>query len=101
MLTSYDWEEINTHKEILILKQDRQYRLARAITVGLSANQQAMELSDLYQEIKPWSNDLLWVKSDSGQAVLDQAMHEHIKFDQHTLKQTSFGAIGTSTSGSV
>lgn len=98
-LTPYDWDDIQAYKDILIFKKDNKYKLASAITVGLAADEQKISFSDTYDDLKPWSRDLLWINAEKKQAVLNQNLAEIIPLDQHILKQTFFGATALSTSG--
>lgn len=86
-------DEIRDAGNIVVIQSDQKIRLATSKAIVDSADQLPLKLSDVFEETKPWSESMLWVRSGNLQGVLNQSLEVHIPFDEGQLSSTYFGAI--------
>jgi hypothetical protein len=92
-LTGFDWDEISNAGDILILKKATTIRLLTARDILPVAEGRKTNFSRLYEDVKPWPEDRLWVRFGEFQGVLDQHLMEVVPFRQHMLSAAFFGTI--------
>jgi hypothetical protein len=85
-------EEIREAGNIVAMSSQNDIRLATSHKLATVADQQPVDLSDVFQEIKPWPDSLLWVRTGDFQGVFNQLLEVHIPFDQGELAPSFFGA---------
>lgn len=98
-LTTYEWDDIYSLNNIIVFKRDRKLILATAAQVGLLANQQSLNTADLFDEVRPWKNNLIWARARDFEGIFDQALRVTIPFEKQLLMQVFFGAVGSSLAG--
>lgn len=101
MLIGFEWDEIQLIGDVLTLRKGTKLSLARLKDLVLLADQQSISYSKSYDEVKAWSDGLLWVRTGTEQAVLTQTLTEWIKPARQQLSQTFFGAISQTPAGYV
>lgn len=99
MLQPYSWEDVTSQRNIIVYHRGGKLRLATVAQVGSLANGDTLRLNDVYDEVKLWPNDRLWVRAGSYEGVLAQDLTTQVPFDKHVLTSTFFGTLGTSTAG--
>lgn len=95
-LTAYEWEDISSIKNIILFKKNNKYLLTTVEQAGLLADKVPMKASKEYDEVRPWSHELIWLRSGDMEEVIDQHLNMVVKSDKHRLIQTPFGIIAKS-----
>lgn len=99
LLDERAWNEINSVQGLVIFTRDDSKFIMRVDLVAKTPEAQRLVLSERFDDVKPWKNDLIWGRSGGYEGVLDQSLRGVIRFDQHVLTQTSFGAAAKVPNG--
>ena len=99
MLQPYSWEDVSSLQDIIVYRDMGKIRLATVEQVAAIANGAQLKLNDVYDEVKPWPGNRIWVRAGDYEGVLDQHLNAFVNFDKHTLTSTFFGAQGVSPAG--
>ncbi len=99
MLIPFSWEDISAVEDVLLFKKENKTKLATVQSVARVADNRLLQLSDAFDDVKPWPQHLLQVQSGEYQGVLNQQLDIFIRFDKHKLNNTFFGGLATSPFG--
>lgn len=77
----------------IVLLQDSKYRISTAASLAGLADQNELQVSDMYDEVKPWSDNLVWCRSGNLQGVLDADLNICIPFENQVLSETFCGVM--------
>lgn len=100
-LIAYEWDEIQLLGEAIVLKRGGKSRLIRIKDLAKMADQQLPVYSKEYDDIKLWSDGMLWVRNGSEEGVLNQSLNEWIKPARQRITRAFFGAISQTAAGYV
>jgi hypothetical protein len=94
MLLHYAWDSISSAGNVIIFQKGEKLQLATASGIaGIARRHQPLELTDAFDEVKAWSDSLLWVRAGDFQGALDQTLAIRIGFDKGDLTPAFFGAV--------
>jgi hypothetical protein len=96
-LTNFEWTEITSADEVLILKNGRGYWPVIDKAVEQLREQSKIGLDLAFDEAKAWPGGFLWVRSGEKQALLDPSLKEVIHLGEQTITSFSFGAVAESS----
>lgn len=99
MLQPYSWDDVSGLRDVIVLRGEGKVRLATVEQMAALANGDTLKIRDVYDEVKLWPGDRLWVRAGSYEGVLDQQLATFVNFDKHVLTPAFFGALGTTASG--
>jgi hypothetical protein len=100
-LIPYEWDEIQVLGETVAFKKGGTLRLVKMKDLVKIADQQPPTFSKEYDDVKLWSDGMLWVKHGSEEAVLTQSLSEWVKPARQQITQTFFGAVSQTSAGYV
>jgi hypothetical protein len=100
-LIPYEYDEIQLFGEIVAFKRGGKSRLAKIKDFPKIADQQPPTFSREYDQVKLWSDGMLWVKSGGEEAVLTQSLSEWIKPARQQITQVFFGAVSQTSAGYI
>lgn len=94
------WDTITSMQDLLVFTRNAKKSVipVSQISEGRAGNG-LLVLSDPFDDVKVWSNGLIWGKSGAFEGLMDQSLQSIIRFDQHELAQTYFGATATVRNG--
>lgn len=98
-LIDYEWDDIQTHNDVVIFVESKEYSLVRLVNIATAADKNAIEFSQRYDEVKKWATGLLWVRSGKVESVLDQNLKPWVKAANQKIVQSFFGAISQTSLG--
>ena len=93
------WDDITAFQDIIVLKRAGKVFIAPKGELCKRADRLTINLSEPFDEVKPWPQGLIWGRSGDFEGVLDRSLHGVIGFDKHTLTQTFFGATAMLPNG--
>ena len=94
------WDEITSMQDLLVFTRNGKKSVIPVSQLSDAGNGTGLlGLSDSFDDVKPWPNGLIWGKSGAFEGVMDQSLQGVIRFDQHVLTQTFFGAIAAVRNG--
>ncbi|HTJ51694.1 MAG TPA: WG repeat-containing protein, partial [Cyclobacteriaceae bacterium] len=99
MLFPYEWDDVGAIENVICLKSNGKAKLATYQQVGLCADHQKLKSNDLFDEVKPWSDKMLWARSGDYAGILDQNLTIVISFEKQVLSPSFFGIVATSSLG--
>ena len=99
MLQPYSWDDVSSLRDVVVLRGGEKVRLATVEQLAALANGDTLKIRDVYDEVKLWPGDRIWVRAGSYEGVLDQQLATFVNFDKHTLTPAFFGALGTAAGG--
>lgn len=100
-LIPYEWDEIQLYGEVVAFKKSGKSRLLKIKDLEKIADQQPPAFSKEYDNIKLWSDGMLWVKNGSEEAVLTPSLNEWIKPARQQITPAFFGAVSHTSAGYV
>ncbi|MFZ6011168.1 MAG: WG repeat-containing protein [Bacteroidota bacterium] len=92
-LFPYEWDDIGTANGFIFFKQGQNLKLATLDALAGLADQKTFSLSDPYQEVKAWPQDLLWIKANDREGVLSRDLKTVIEPAKHKLTATASGIL--------
>lgn len=99
LLDKRGWDDITALQNLIVLSRDKQKYITRASQISRSVEAALLQLSAPFDEVKPWSGGLVWGKSGNFEGVINDRLETIIRFDQHVLTQTFFGATAQLPNG--
>ncbi|MEX2232636.1 MAG: WG repeat-containing protein [Cyclobacteriaceae bacterium] len=99
LLDENSWEDISAFGDVIFFTRDKKIYIAPREQLAKSADGNPTPLSEPFDEVKPWSNGLIWGKSGEFEGVLNQSLQRFIGFDKHILTQFFFGATAAVPNG--
>ena len=99
MLLPYAWDEVVAYKNVLALKKDGRYSLATTGSIAQIADQQDPGMIEEVDEVKPWNDELIWVKRNRLQGLIDHALDTLVSPEEQMLSPSYFGAVSQSAAG--
>lgn len=99
MLTDYSWDDIQQFDDVVVFKKSGKYKLVRENDLAKAADQLPISFSQDFDEVKNWSNGMIWVRTGREQGVINQNLKEWIKKDLQEIEQTFFGATTNTSLG--
>ena len=94
------WDEITSMQDLLVFTSNAKKSIIPISQVSEGRDGSGLlVLSDPFDDVKPWPNGLIWGKSGGFEGVMDQSLQGVIRFDQHALTQTYFGATAAVRDG--
>lgn len=100
-LFGYDWDDIQLLDEVVVFKKGTKSKLTRLKDLAKIADQQPPVFSKEFDEVKIWSDGMIWVRNGSEEAVLNQSLNEWIKPARQQITQAFFGAVSQTSAGYV
>jgi hypothetical protein len=100
-LTPFEWNEIIAIKDIVVFKKDKKCTLTTVQNIPQLAEQQSLTRVHYADDVKSWPKDLVWVRSDNAQGVVDQKLDEVIPIDKHNLTPAFFGIVSEASKSSI
>lgn len=100
-LIPYEYDDIQLLDEVVAFKKAGKLRLVKIKELAKIADQQSPTFTKEYNDVKLWSDGMIWVKSGSEEAVLTQSLAEWIKPGRQQITQAFFGAVSQTAAGSV
>jgi hypothetical protein len=101
LLDARPWRDITAFGEVIVFTGEKQKFMVSRHAAGRSADARLLQLSEPFQDVKLWPNELIWGKAGDFEGVLDQSLQGVIRFDKQRLTQTTFGAVASATKGFV
>ena len=98
-LLSSGWDEIKTVNRFIALRRNDEWFLASAARIGLIADRQPLDFDRGFDEVRGWPNDLIWVRREKSEAVLNPDLQPAIPFDEHELQPEIVGVRSRSAEG--
>jgi hypothetical protein len=95
LLLGESWDDVQAAGNVVILKKNEKYWLTTLEQVACIADQQPLGLRDVFNDVKPWSNGLIWFRAGSHEGVLGQHLDIQVPARQQRLGPAFFGAIAT------
>ena len=93
------WDEITSMQDLVVFTRNEKKSVIPVSQVSGRDGSGLLVLSDPFDDVKPWPNGLIWGKSGGFEGVMDQSLQGVIRFDQHALTQTYFGATAAVRDG--
>lgn len=100
-LIEYDWDDIQLLGEVVVFKKGTKSKLTRLKDLAKIADQQPPTFSREFDEVKSWSDGMIWVRNGTEEAVLNQSLNEWIKPARQQITQAFFGAVSQTSAGYV
>lgn len=97
LLLGSAWDDVQAAGNVVILKKNEKYWLTTLDQVACIADQQPLGLRDVFNDVKPWSNGLIWFRAGSHEGVLGQHLDMPVPARQQRLAPAFFGAVATTT----
>ncbi|MBX2962270.1 MAG: WG repeat-containing protein [Cyclobacteriaceae bacterium] len=94
-----DYEDINEFDDVVAFKQSGRYKLATRESVARAADQGTPVFTRLFDEVKRWDGNMLWVRTGQTQGLLDMNLKERIASGTKVITTAFFGAVSTTTEG--
>lgn len=99
MLLPYVWDGIVAYKDVIALKTNNRCTLLTAKYLAGLADQALYDPEEFVDEIRPWRNDLVWVKKGEQEGLLNQTLDTVVHGGIQTLQQNYFGSTATDEKG--
>jgi hypothetical protein len=100
-LVNYEWDDVLSFGNILAFKRDGKFRLSTIDAVGLAADKKEIEFSETFDEVKPWSKLLIWVRKKNQQGFIAQNLSFETPLQDGDWQKTFFGSQFTNASGTT
>lgn len=100
-LMGYDWDDIQLLNEVVIFRKGEKTKLTRLKELAKIADQQQPTFTKEFDDVKLWSDGMIWVRNGTEEAVLTQSLTEWIKPARHQIIQSFFGAVSQTSAGYV
>lgn len=100
-LIPFGYDEIQLFGEIVAFKKGNKLRLAKLKDLSKIADQQPPTFSREYDDVRFWSDGMLWVRTGQEESILTQSLSEWIKPARQQISQTFFGAVSQTAAGYV
>ncbi len=99
MLLYYELDSIATSGDVVIIQAQDKYKLmAMTDLTALADHSHNVDESEA-DDIKTWSGGRIWVRTNHSETVIDNALDTLFSAIDHTLSQTTFGALSRGTLG--
>ncbi|MBT1686784.1 WG repeat-containing protein [Dawidia soli] len=95
LLLGASWDDVQAAGNVVILKKNDKYWLTTVDQVACIADQQPLGLRDVFNDVKPWPNGLIWFRAGSHEGVLGQHLDIQVPPRQQRLAPAFFGALAT------
>lgn len=95
LLLGASWDDVQAAGNVVILKKNDKYWLTTLEQVACIADQQPLGLRDVFNDVKPWPNGLIWCRAGSHEGVLGQHLDIQVPARQQRLAPAFFGALAT------
>lgn len=99
LLDSSRWENMSNLKEVIEFRRNNKIFVAQNLQLATSADGTPLRLSEPFDEVKLWPNDLIWGRAGKFEGVMNQGLHSVIRFDLHKLTRAFFGAVAEIPNG--
>jgi hypothetical protein len=96
-----EFDDADAIENVVIVKKAGRYWLIRSEDLARSVDQFTPEFSKPVDEVKRWSNRLLWVRIDSLQGLWDVKLNEVIKPEKQSIVAVANGAMLRTQEGIV
>ncbi len=91
-----EFDDIEGFDDVLVLKQSGKYKLVRRESMAQAADQGIVVYSRMFDEVRRWDGNMLWVRSGDMQGLLDMNLKERIPLGKKEILPSFFGAISKS-----
>ena len=92
-LLPYGWDDIQTIRDVIVLKAKDKVALTTTQSVAALAGQKEPRLTEFVDDVKSWTGDLIWVKNGSHQGVLSQKLDTVVRAQEQVLSPVYFGSV--------
>jgi hypothetical protein len=93
MLLPYDYEDITSFDDWIILTKAGKKIIVTANQVGSLADRVALPQDLVFDEVKRWTENLCWVRNGALEGVINENLEFVIPLDRHTLSKAPFGFL--------
>jgi TolA-binding protein len=93
MLLPFAWEDIQSIKDVIVLKAKNKYTVTREKDLAALADQKELGLTEFADEVKGWRGDFIWVKTGATEGILTQNLDTVVTVREHVLSPAYFGFI--------
>lgn len=93
------FEEVTSIDEVIGIRQGGKWMLTLNHYLAAAADHHPVELRYIYDEVKPWATDLIWVRSGNSQGLLDMRLDERVALAEQEIGPAFFGAVSKTHSG--
>lgn len=94
-----EFENIDGFDDVVVLKQSGKYKLAHKESIAKVADQGTPLYTRLFDEVRRWDGNMLWVRAGELQGLLDMNLKERIPLGKKEIVPTFFGGISKSAEG--
>lgn len=101
LLEDRSWDDITAFQDVLVFTRGDKYFITPKDRVSRCAGGTPLELSEPFDDVKPWPENLVWGRSGQYQGVLKPSLDGLVGFDMHSLTKAFFGAIAAVPNGFV
>lgn len=92
-LLPYQYQDISFIDNIAVLQRTGKKILVKLESIAAVADQNPLDESLVFDEVKAWGSGDLWVRNGILEGVLNQKLEFVIPFDRHRLTKNTFGFI--------
>jgi hypothetical protein len=93
ILTTEGFDDITAVNSVIVFKKNNKLLLSTPMLIADVANNFPLKLSSPYDQVRPVSADLLAVKVNGLQSVIDRQLEALIPFTEADIEATSFGLV--------
>src|SRR5688572_4619095 len=94
-----DTEEIFHAKDVIGLKENSKTKLLTATMLATLPFLSGLVDTIIYEEVKSWNNDLIFVRNGTCSGLLDQSLQAFVKPEDQILNMAFFGVTAATPSG--
>jgi WG containing repeat len=98
-LLSSGWDQIKSIHSFVAIQQNDRWFLVTPQQLGLIADQQPLDLSQGFDDVKEWPHKLIWVSRGQNEAILDEDKEIRVPFGEQHLYPEIFGTLSQTTKG--
>jgi TolA-binding protein len=99
ILLPFHWDELDQIGDLVVFIKAGKINLVSVSEIAQSADNEKVNFSKSFDEVKVWPDKRIWVKTGNKQYVLTQQLTPWIEEANHELTPTFFGAQKQSTEG--
>lgn len=94
-----EFEDVDGFDDVVVLKQAGKYKLANKESIAKAADQGKPVYTRLFDDVRRWDGNMLWVSAGELQGLMDMNLRERIPLEKREIIPSFFGAISKSAEG--
>ncbi len=99
-LLKQDLEDVFCIKDVIVVKRNAKFKPLTVLEISvLPAQPELNGNENEFDEVKPWANDLIFVRNGDTSGLMDQSLNFYVGLENHVLNPAFFGVISASSSG--